>query len=333
MSLYHVYAIGNALVDIEYHSDESRLNEYGIEKGVMTLIDESKQNALMQCLEDSHETMACGGSAANTIIALSDFGGTAHFSCRVSDDESGQIFLDGLVASNVDSNAAEHLLKNDITGKCLVFVTPDADRTMNTYLGASAKLDESVVNEDVIKSSDYVYIEGYLVTNDCTKKAAIKLREIAEKHQTKTALTLSDPAMVEFFREGILEMLGEGVDLLFANEDEAMQLTQANSFDEAKELIKTYCQSFAITRGALGALVFDGQKEYEIAPIKVDAIDTLGAGDSFAGAFLYGITHDMSFSDAGRLASMTSSKIVTQYGPRLSKDQIICLLNEFIAGN
>ena len=333
MSLYHVYAIGNALVDIEYHSDESRLKEFGIEKGVMTLIDKATQNALMINLEDSHETMACGGSAANTIIALSDFGGSAHFSCRVSDDESGQIFLDGLVASNVDSNAAEHRLKDDITGKCLVFVTPDADRTMNTYLGASAKLDASVVNEEVIKASDYVYIEGYLVTNDCTREAGIKLRQVAEKHNIKTALTLSDPAMVQFFRDGILDMLGEGVDLLFANEDEAMQLTQASSFEEAKEAIKSYCQSFAITRGALGALVFDGKNEYDIAPIKVEAIDTLGAGDSFAGAFLYGITHGMNFVDAGRLASMTSSKIVTQYGPRLSKEDINNLLAEFSTGN
>ena len=139
--------------------------------------------------------------------------------------------------------------------------------------------------------------------------------------------------MVQFFREGVLEMLGDGVDLLFANEEEALQLTQTNTFDEAKESIKTYCKAFAITRGAAGALVFDGEKEYEIAPIKVDAIDTLGAGDSFAGAFLYGITHEMNFAEAGRLASMTSSKIVTQYGPRLSKEEINSLLAEYITGN
>ncbi len=333
MPKFNVYAIGNALVDIEYHSDEQRLKEYGIEKGVMTLIDEATQNALMISLEDSHETMACGGSAANTIIALSDLGGTSSFSCRVADDESGKIFLDGLKASQVDSNAAEHLLSNDITGKCLVFVTPDADRTMNTYLGASAKLDASVVDEDAIKISDYVYIEGYLVTSDCTREAAVKARQLAEKHHIKTALTLSDPAMVEFFRDGMLEMLGEGVDLLFANEEEVMTLTQATSFDEAKSKIKTYCKAFAITRGAKGALVFNGDQEYEIAPFEVTAIDTLGAGDSFAGAFLYGLTHNMTFAQSGKLASMTSSKIVTQYGPRLSKEDINSVLEQYNAGN
>lgn len=333
MSLYHVYAIGNALVDIEYHSDESRLKQFGIEKGVMTLIDEATQNALMIRLEGSPAAMACGGSAANTIIALSDFGGSSHFSCRVADDENGQIFIAGLIASNVASNAAEHRLKGGITGKCLVFVTPDADRTMNTYLGASAKLDASVVDEEVIKAADYVYIEGYLVTGDCTRAAGVRLRELAEKHQKKTALTLSDPAMVQFFRAEMLEMLGSGVDLLFANEEEAMQLTGASSFAQAKESIKSYCKSFAITRGALGALVFDGKNEYEIAAIKVAAIDTLGAGDSFAGAFLYAITHDMNFADAGKLASMTSSKMVTQYGPRLNKEEITSLLAEFNAEN
>jgi len=333
MSKYNVYAIGNALVDIEYHSDEDRLKEYGIEKGVMTLIDEATQNALMIRLSDSHETMTCGGSAANTIIALSDFGGSTYFSCRVSDDESGHIFLDGLTQSNVASNAGEHLLQNDITGKCLVFVTPDADRTMNTYLGASSKLDASVVDEGVIKSSDYVYLEGYLVTSDCTKAAAIKCRQVAERNNIKTALTLSDPAMVQFFREGMLEILGEGVDLLFANEDEVMQLTQADTFEAALKEIKNYCTCYAITRGAAGAVVFDGEQEFNIEPIKVDAIDTLGAGDSFAGAFLYGLTQNMSFAQAGKLASMTSSKIVTQYGPRLSKEEINHVLDQYNAGN
>ncbi len=333
MSQYHVYAIGNALVDIEYHSDEQRLKEFGIEKGVMTLIDEDRQNLLMTHLDDSHEKMACGGSAANTIIALSDFGGRAYFSCRVANDDSGQIFIDGLSQSNVKSNAAEHRLKDDITGKCLVFVTPDADRTMNTYLGASAKLDASVVDETAIKASDYVYLEGYLVTSEGTKGAAIKCREVAEKHQVKTALTLSDPAIVQHFKEGMLDMIGGGVDLLFANEDEVMQLTQAETFVQAINAIKYYCKSFAVTRGAKGALVFDGEQETDIAPFAVKAIDTLGAGDSFAGAFLYGLTHNMSFAQAGKLASMTSSRIVTQYGPRLSKQEINRILDQYNAGN
>ncbi len=333
MALYDVYAIGNALVDIEYHSNNEQLKRYGIEKGVMTLIDEAQQNSLMKHLGASHETIACGGSAANTVIALSDFGGKANFSCRVAKDDSGQIFIDGLKNSNVESNASDYQLTDSITGKCLVFVTPDADRTMNTFLGASAKLDASVVDETAIKNSEYVYIEGYLVTGDGTREAAVKSRQLAEKNNIKTALTLSDPAMVQFFREGMLEMLGDGVDLLFANEEEVMQLTETTDFDEAISKVKSFCKTFAITRGAKGAVVFDGMTDIQIAPYKVDAIDTLGAGDSFAGAFLYAITQGMSFSQAGKLASMTSSKIVTQYGPRLTKIEIISLLDAFNSGN
>jgi len=333
MALYDIYAIGNALVDIEYHSNAKQLEQYGIEKGVMTLIDETQQNSLMKQLGDTHETIACGGSAANTVIALSDFGGKANFSCRVAKDDSGQIFIDGLKQSNVESNASDYQLTDSITGKCLVFVTPDADRTMNTFLGASAELDASVVDEAAIKNSEYVYIEGYLVTGDCTRGAAIKSRQLAEKNIIKTALTLSDPAMVQFFRDGMLEMLGDGVDLLFANEDEVLQLTEASDFDDAIKKVKNFCKTFAITRGAKGALVFDGVNDIEITPYKVDAIDTLGAGDSFAGAFLYGITHRMDSAQAGKLASMTSSKIVTQYGPRLTKTEIISILEAFNTGN
>lgn len=332
MSNYNVYALGNALLDIEYHSSNQQLEALKIDKGVMTLIEEKRQIDLMAHLGDSHQKMACGGSSANSIIALSDFGGKAYFSCSVADDMSGQVFIKGLKDSAVESNVTQHL-KNGHTGKCLVFVTPDADRTMNTYLGASAHLNESSVNATAIQNSEYVYIEGYLVTGEETRAAAVKVRETAEKHHVKTSITLSDPAMVEFFRDGLLEMIGEGVNLLFANEEEAQKLTQKESFSEVITEIQKYCKQFAITRGANGAVVFDGENLLTIKGHDVEAIDTLGAGDSFAGAFLYAVTHGMDFKQAGELASLTSAKIVTQYGPRLSKDQIKAVLNEYKAGN
>ncbi|MBL7002582.1 MAG: adenosine kinase [Gammaproteobacteria bacterium] len=331
MAQYNVYALGNALLDIEYHSTEKQLKELSIEKGIMTLIDHEQHQSLVVKLGDSHEKMACGGSAANSLIALCDFGGTASFGCRVADDSSGHYYIEDLKKSNVESNAGEHLHQGH-TGQCLVFVTPDADRTMNTYLGASAELTPHVVDQRVIENADYVYLEGYLVTGDDTRNAAIKAHQIAQQSNTKVALTLSDPAMVQFFRKGILEMMGDGVDLLFANEEEMLQLAQTQHFEEAVENIKSYCKSFAITRGAKGALVFDGENTYEVEPYEVTAIDTLGAGDSFAGAFLYGITHGMDFAQAGKLASMTSSKLVTQFGPRLHKSEIKQLLAEFNTG-
>lgn len=333
MKDYNVYAIGNALVDIEYHASAEKLSELGIDKGVMTLIDEPKQNNLMTYLGDSHEKMACGGSAANTIIALAQLGARVHFDCRVANDMTGQFFIQDLHDSGVHSTLELDESYTGVTGKCLVFVTPDADRTMNTFLGASADLAANDVDIGAIKRSDYVYIEGYLVSADSTRQAAIKARELAEKSNVKTSLTLSDPNMVIFFREGIEEMLGSGVDLLFANEDEACELAQTKDLDAAIQNMKKIARTFAITRGKQGALLYDGNNMIHIDPYPVEAIDTLGAGDSFAGAFLYGLTQGMSFQQSGDLASLASSRIVTQYGPRLSTSEMQSLCVLFNAGN
>jgi sugar/nucleoside kinase (ribokinase family) len=333
MSKYKVYGIGNALVDIEYHTSVEKLNELGIEKGLMTLIDEQQQNSLFTYLGDSHESMACGGSAANSIIGLAQMGAPVHFDCRVANDITGQFFVDDLHDSGVHSSLELNDNLTGITGKCLVFATPDADRTMNTFLGASAELSIKDIDEAAIKKSEYVYIEGYLVSADVTREAAIHARRTAEQRNIKTALTLSDPNMVIFFRDGMLEMLGDGVDLLFANEDEACELAQSKDFNDAIAAMKKVAKSFAITRGKNGAVVFDGHSLLEIEPHPVEAVDTLGAGDLFAGAFLYGLTGGMSFQQCGDLASLASSKIVTQFGPRLRAEQTQKLLAQFSSGN
>jgi sugar/nucleoside kinase (ribokinase family) len=325
MKKFDVYALGNALVDIEYHSNPHTLVEMGIDKGVMTLIDEQRQNSLIAQLGESHESMTCGGSAANTIIALAQMGAKTHFDCRVSNDMTGQVFARDLHESGV--------LPAGITGKCLVFVTPDADRTMNTFLGVSGELDVSDIDKQAIKQSEYVYIEGYLASADNTRDAAIEVRRIAEARGVKTSLTLSDPNMVKFFRESLEAMIGDQLDLLFANEDEALELAATDSLEVAIELFKKISRNFAITRGKDGALVFDGLNLIEVKPKTVKAIDTLGAGDMFAGAFLYGLSQGMSFHQSGDLASLASAKIVTQFGPRLEASQTRALLETFSAGN
>ena len=332
MSKYNVYGIGNALVDIEYHTSIEKLSELGIEKGLMTLIDEPKQNNLISYIDDSHETMACGGSAANTIIALAQLGASTHFDCRVANDMSGQFYLQDLHKSGVHSSLLLDETFTGVTGKCLVFVTPDADRTMNTFLGTSAMFGIRDIDEEAIKNSDTIYLEGYLVSADCTRDAAIEARRIAEQAGVKTAMTLSDPNMVIFFREGLYEMLGKGVDLLFANQDEACELAQSKDLNEAIETIKAVAKTFAITRGSAGAILYDGTDLIEIAAHEVEAIDTLGAGDIFAGAFIYGLSQGMNFNQSGELASLASSKIVTQYGPRLAASETQHLLAEFKSG-
>ena len=333
MNKYDVYAIGNALVDIEYHATTKRLAELKIEKGVMTLIDEQRQNSLVAQLGESHESIACGGSAANSIIALAQMGAKTHFDGRVSHDMTGQVFARDLHASGVHSSLDSKTLPNGVTGKCLVFVTPDADRTMNTFLGVSGDLDRSDIDVEAVKQSHAVYIEGYLASADNTREAAIEVRRIAQRRKIKTCLTLSDPNMVKFFRDSMNAMIGEGVDLLFANEDEAMELAESDNLADAVDLFKKISRKFAITRGSKGALLFDGIMEIEIKPRPVEAIDTLGAGDMFAGAMLYGMSQGMSFHRAGDLASLASAKIVTQFGPRLHAAQTQELLASFNSDN
>ena len=332
MKKYDVYALGNALVDIEYHVEAKQLSAMGIDKGIMTLIDEPQHNHLVNYLGDSHEKMACGGSAANSLIAIAQMGGRCHFSCRVAQDMAGQFYMRDLKQSGIDTDSHQQMDEAGMSGKCLVFVTPDADRTMNTYLGVSALLDDSFVSESAISRSEYVYLEGYLVTGEESRKAVLLAKEYAQKHDVKTALTLSDPSMMMYFRDGMLEMIGDGVDLLFANEDEAFELSGSKDMEETVETLKQYAKTFAITRGRRGALLFDGEQVIDIDPYPVEAIDTLGAGDMFAGAFLYGLTHAMDFRDAGQFASLTSSRIVTRFGPRLDTAQTLELLQSFKAG-
>ncbi|MCB9062955.1 MAG: adenosine kinase [Halobacteriovoraceae bacterium] len=323
---YHVYGIGNALLDMEFEVDESFLKKSNIEKGLMTLVDEKRQNELLDEIEGIKHKRSCGGSAANTMIAIAQLGGKAFYSCRVANDEQGEYYMKDLLSNGLKSNLVSTVRPEGHTGKCLVFITPDADRTMNSHLGVSEGLSTMELIDDELISSEYVYIEGYLVTSNTGREAAIKARELAEAHGVKTALTFSDPGMVEYFRDGLNQMLGEGVDLLFCNEYEALSYTGAKDVQSAAESLKSIAKKFAITTGPKGALVYDGQSFHQIKGINVKAVDTNGAGDLFAGCFLYAITHGYDFSQAGKLACEASSKLVTQFGARLVADQLKTIL-------
>ncbi len=329
MKKYDVYGLGNALVDLEYEVSPERLAELEIEKGVMTLVDEAQQAKVVEALGAHECNRGSGGSAANTIIAVSQFGGKAFYSCRVADDEMGHFYVDDLIHGGVTTNIHPARMGQGVTGKCLVFVTPDADRTMNTYLGVSADFSKNEVDEAAIEDAAYVYIEGYLVTGDGTKAAAIHAHKVATQCDTKIALSLSDPNMVKFFKAGLLEMIDDGVDLLFANEDEVLGMAEADNLDAAIDYLKSIAKECVITRGAKGALIFDQSGVIEIAPVPVKAIDTVGAGDMFAGAYLYGITNGMSRQQAGDLAALSAAKLVSSFGPRLKLEQTQTLLKEF----
>ncbi|PCK09188.1 MAG: adenosine kinase [Alteromonadaceae bacterium] len=327
MSTYDIYGIGAALVDTEIEVSDQDLTQFGIEKGVMTLVDEPRQNQLVEDLKNhlTASKRASGGSAANSIIAASYFGAQTFHSCRVANDNNGDFYLKDLSDAGVAYHQNNGSLEG-ITGKCLVMITPDAERTMNTFLGISETLAAEDIDVEALQASKYAYIEGYLVTSATGKPAAIKLRELAQEFGVKTALSLSDPAIVEYFHAGLQEIIGDGVDIIFCNEDEAMNFTKTDSLDAAFEALKQHAKSFAITRGSEGASLFDGEQRIEIDSHPVKAVDTNGAGDMFAGAFLYAISKGLSYEQAGELASEAASIVVSQFGPRLKAEQHVALL-------
>ncbi len=325
---YNVYGIGNALVDLEFNVTDDFLDRHGVKKGVMTLVDEERQFQMINDINHAETVQKPGGSAANTVVAVRQFGGKAFYSCKVASDNFGDAYLEDMHDAGIDTNYIRQEREEGITGKCLVMITDDADRTMNTFLGITSSLSSEEVDELAIQNSEYAYIEGYLVASDTGLEAMKLTKRLAEKNGTKTALTLSDPSIVEAFGDRFEEVIGASVDLLFCNEEEARAYTGCDSLGDAREALKKEASRFVITQGSNGAMIYDGETFIDIEPYPVNAIDTNGAGDLFAGAFLYGITHGMGFAGAGRLASRAGSKIVSQYGPRLEWHQAQEVLHE-----
>lgn len=319
---FDVYGVGNALVDKEFEVDESFFQEHDIEKGLMTLVGEEEQQRLLDVLVEKYgiKKRAGGGSAANTLYALSQFGGNAFLCCKVANDETGDFYLNELGNQTIKTNTASQR-EDGTTGRCIVMISPDAERTMHTFLGVSETVSEEEIDFDAVKQSEYVYIEGYLVTSPSAKAAVVELKKFAEKNNIKTAMTFSDPAMLEYFLDNVNDVLGTGVDLLFCNEKEVKLWAQTDDFDAACEKMKGKAKRFAITRGAKGARLFDGNNYIEVAAHSVKAVDTNGAGDMFAGAFMYAITQGQDFETAGKLASLASATVVSSFGPRLEADQ------------
>lgn len=319
---YHVYGLGNALVDKEFEVTDAFLAENQIEKGLMTLIDEERHNQLLANLQNQFglKKRAGGGSAANTIVAISQFGGKTFYACKVANDEFGEFYMQDLQAAGVTTCLDQVRSRTEgKTGKCMVMVTPDAERTMNTYLGITSDFSADDLHLDELKQAQYLYIEGYLVTSDQSRAAVLKAREVAQEHGIKTAMTFSDPSMATYFKAGLSEMLGSGVDVLFCNRDEVFAFTGETDFKAAVAALKPLAQKLVITLGSDGALVVNHDHEVAIKAHAVKPLDTNGAGDMFAGAFMYGITHGMSDEQAGDLASRAASEIIQIYGARLDK--------------
>jgi len=329
MATYNIYGIGAALVDTEVEVSDAFLASAHIDKGVMTLVDETRQAELLAALaaENTHLLRKCGGSVCNSVVAASSLGAKAFFSGKVADDSDGRLYIDDLRDAGVDFHDAGQ--ESGITGKCLVMVTDDAERTMNTFLGASEALSAREIDQAALVNSEWFYVEGYLVTDEARTLATKVAVEAAKANNVKVAISLSDPFIVAVFGDALREVIGAGVDLIFCNKDEAMAFTGTESLDAATEALKQYAKTFAITDGANGAITFDRNIVNQSKGVEAKAIDTNGAGDMFAGAFLYAITSGKSYAWAAGLANDCAARVVAQFGPRLEVSEFDAIKAKF----
>lgn len=329
MTTVDLFAIGNALIDQEFKVSNEFLTQQALQKGTMQLTDGETQAALYQELQDTqnYKGQASGGSAANTTVAFSALGGTAFYGCRVGNDDLGSIYLNGLNEAGIKTAAQS--ISEGVTGTCMVLISPDSERTMHTYLGITAELTAEQIDFEPLKAAKWLYIEGYLSTSDTARVAVKQARELAKAHGVKIALSLSDPAMVQYARQGLEELLDDGVDLLFCNEQEALMFSNTQTLNAAIEVLKSKNQHIVITQGANGAVIIDPEQQFHVAGREVHAVDTNGAGDAFAGAFLYAINAGLTLKAAAQLAILISSEVVAQFGPRLAVENYAKLFEQF----
>ncbi|MBW3097605.1 adenosine kinase [Pseudohoeflea coraliihabitans] len=316
MSQFDILCIGNAIVDIIARCEDSFLEENAIIKGAMNLIDAERAETLYARMGPAIEMS--GGSAGNTAAGIASLGGRAAFFGKVADDQLGQIFSHDIRAQGVHFQTPA-LTGTPPTARSMIFVTPDGERSMNTYLGACVELGPEDVEEDVVAASPITYFEGYLWDPPRAKDAIRRTAEIAHAHGRQMSMTLSDPFCVDRYRDEFLELMRSGtVDIVFANEDEVKSLYQTHDLETAIAAIAGDCQIAAVTRSEKGSVAIAGDARHEIPAIKVrEVVDTTGAGDLYAAGFLHGLAQDKPLDACGRLGSLAAGLVIEQIGPRL----------------
>ena len=316
-------------MDTEVEVSDAFLVNANIDKGVMSLVDEGRQLELLAALASESRKMdrKCGGSVCNSLVAASSLGASTFFSGKVADDSDGGLYIDDLNNAGVAFHSAGQ--ESGVTGKCLVMVTDDAERTMNTFLGASEDLSAREIDQAALVDSEWFYVEGYLVTDEARTAATKAAVELAKANGVKIAVSLSDPFVVAAFGDALREVMGGGVDLIFCNKDEAMAFTGTDTLEAAAKSLKQCAKTFAITDGANGAISFDGNTVNQSKGVTATAIDTNGAGDMFAGAFLYAITSGRGYAWAADLANDCAARVVARFGPRLDSSDFDNIKSKF----
>jgi sugar/nucleoside kinase (ribokinase family) len=309
-----VIGVGNALVDVLCHESDAFLERHGLVKGTMHLVDERQARAIYEAMGPAVEVS--GGSAANTIVGVASFGGRAQYVGKVRNDQLGDVFSHDLRSIGVRYTTPA-ATSGPSTGRCLIVVTPDAQRTMNTYLGASTQLGAGDVDAHAIARSRILYLEGYLFDPPAAQEAFRVAAGMAHAAGRKVALTLSDPFCVARHRTAFLDLLERHVDVLFANEVEICALYQENDFDAAVARVRGHCEIAALTRSERGSIVVSGHQRYQIEAQAVEAVlDTTGAGDLYASGFLFGLSRGMDLAACGRLGSLAAAEVISHVGAR-----------------
>jgi sugar/nucleoside kinase (ribokinase family) len=314
MTRLDVVGIGNALVDVLSHEHEDFIDEHGLEKGAMTLIDTARAEQLYAAMGPAAEIS--GGSAANSMVGIASFGGRAAFIGRVNDDQLGAVFGHDIRAAGVEFTTSP-VQGGEPTGRCLIIVTPDAQRTLNTYLGASALLGPAQLDESLLTRAQVLFLEGYLWDEPEAKNAFRQAARTVHDAGNRVAFTLSDAFCVERHRDEFIELLEQDVDVLFANEAEITSLYQCPVFDDALQQVARQCEIAALTRSEKGAVIVTRDEVHVIDAHPVErVVDTTGAGDLFAAGFLFGLTHGYDLGTAGRLGALAASEVISHLGAR-----------------
>jgi sugar/nucleoside kinase (ribokinase family) len=312
--LYDVAGLGSAIVDIISRCDDAFLAEQKLDKGTMRLIDADEATRLYSNMGPAVEVS--GGTVPNTCVGLASFGGNAAFMGKVARDQFGEVFAHDLRAIGV-AFRNEAVDGAAPTGRCFILVTPDGERTMNTFLGANTELSAAELDPELIRASKVLYLEGYSFDGPTAKEAFYMAAEIAREAKTTVALTLSDPFCVERHRESFLDFIRSGVDLLFANHRELLSLYQTADLNAACESLRKDCALAAVTRSEKGSLILTPDRIVEIEAEPVErVVDTTGAGDLYAAGFLFGYARSLDLRTCGRLASIAAAEIISHIGPR-----------------
>lgn len=315
---YDVVGIGNAIVDIIARCDEAFLSNQGMEKGFMQLIEASRAEELYDAMGPATEQS--GGSVANSIAGIASFGGKCAFTGRVANDQLGKVFAHDIRSIGVtyDTPASDAGLP---TARCFVLVTPDGERTMNTFLGASTELGAKDIDRELIEASQVTYLEGYLFDKPDAKAAFNEAAVIAREAGRKVALSLSDAFCVERHRDDFLALVRGGVDILFANENEITSLYQLNAFEDAANAVRAEAEIAVLTRSEDGSVIISGNETIKVAAAPVGkVVDATGAGDLYAAGFLFGLTNGRELESCGRLGALAASEIISHIGARPEKD-------------